>query len=233
MWEIFETNIRETEMKRRVSEKTSAENKRTERNLLAINTERKHVVSTQTREPRNHVGNIIDGDPIQVLLLTECNASIIRWDLTCPSPAGVSLQSIIQWGLYLEPSRVYTLTLKSCITRVHLVFECGCNFVTASICAIIDLYLSGRQMEPRESTFEPSQVWDKSQSHFNERSTDTLCIRPLAIIILVTWLYFILSLEIGSVQHCLITLLYILDFVSFIHLIQYLELNEYSFSQTL
>ena len=65
-------------MKRRVSEKTSAENKRTERNLLAINTERKHVVSTQTREPRNHVGNIIDGDPIQVLLLTECNASIIR-----------------------------------------------------------------------------------------------------------------------------------------------------------
>ena len=62
-------------------------------------------------------------------------------------------------------------------------------------------------------------------------STDMPGIGHFAIIILATWMYFILSLEIGRVQHSLTTLLYILDFVSFkitsIHLIQYLELNEY------
>ena len=53
--------------------------------------------------------------------------------MTCLSLLGVSLQSIIQYGLDLEPSTASPLALKSCITKVHLVSEGGYNFVTVCL----------------------------------------------------------------------------------------------------
>lgn len=162
MWGICQADKGEIGMRRRVSEWEEEkwwEQKNKEVCKTDINIERKNVVSTKTREPKIHVGYITDGGQTQALL-TEFFSSIRRWDLTCPSLLGVSLQSIIQYRLNLEPSMAST-------TKVHLVFECGVIlWLSASICAIIVLSLSGRQMELQEWTFKPSQVWDKSGSHF-------------------------------------------------------------------